>query len=77
MLKHSLSLLSFRKLEIKTEFPALEFKQQQHNVAFVPLTLEVAGKTFWKIETAHAIFWMYLGGTAKKTFFRNKTFFVF
>ena len=21
-------------------------------------------KTFWKIETAHAIFWMYLGGTA-------------
>ena len=22
------------------------------------------GKTFWKIETANAIFWMYLGGTA-------------
>ena len=21
-------------------------------------------KTFWKIETAHTIFWMYLGGTA-------------
>ena len=27
------------------------------------------GKTFWKIETANAIFWMYLGGTAKKIFF--------
>ena len=24
----------------------------------------VQPKTFWKIETAHAIFWMYLGGTA-------------
>ena len=21
-------------------------------------------KTFWKIETANAIYWMYLGGTA-------------
>ena len=27
------------------------------------------GKTFWKIETAIAIFWMYLGGMAKKFFF--------
>ena len=26
-------------------------------------------KTFWKTETANAIFWMYLGGTAKKNFF--------
>ena len=26
-------------------------------------------KTFWKIESANAIFWMYLGGTAKKNFF--------
>ena len=26
-------------------------------------------KTFWKIEMAHAIFWMYLGGTAKKNIF--------
>ena len=26
-------------------------------------------KTFWKIETANAIFWLYLGGTAKKIFF--------
>ena len=25
---------------------------------------DILGKTFWKIETAHAIFWMYLGGTA-------------
>ena len=25
-------------------------------------------KTFWKIESANAIFWMYLGGTAKKKF---------
>ena len=24
----------------------------------------VSSKTFWKIETAHTIFWMYLGGTA-------------
>ena len=35
-------------------------------------------KTFWKIETANAIFWMYLGGTAQKMFlFRNKTFLFF
>ena len=34
-------------------------------------------KTFWKIETANAIFWMYLGNTAKKCFFRNKTFLFF
>ena len=26
-------------------------------------------KTFWKIESANAIFWMYLGGMAKKKFF--------
>ena len=25
---------------------------------------EAQTKTFWKIETANAIFWMYLGGTA-------------
>ena len=30
---------------------------QEHKVT-------VLAKTFWKIETAHAIFWMYLGGTA-------------
>ena len=37
----------------------------------IPIHAEVAfgpehacGKTFWKIETANAIFWMYLGGTA-------------
>ena len=34
-------------------------------------------KTFWKIETANAIFWMYLGGTAKKKIFSNKTFLFF
>ena len=34
-------------------------------------------KTFWKIETANAIFWLYLGGTAKKIFFRDKTFLFF
>ena len=35
-------------------------------------------KTFWKIETANTIFWMYLGGTAKKIFFfSNKTFLFF
>ena len=38
----------------------------------------VRPKTFWKIETGNAIFWMYLGGTASKNFFfRNKTFLFF
>ena len=32
-------------------------------------TYDCRPKTFWKIETANAIFWMYLGGTAKKIFF--------
>ena len=41
------------------------------------LRMLVEVKTFWKIETANAIFWMYLGGTAKKIFFRNKTFLFF
>ena len=31
---------------------------------FFPCLLQVWSKTFWKIETANAIFWMYLGGTA-------------
>ena len=30
-------------------------------------TLE--SKTLWKIEKAHAIFWMYLDGTAQRIFF--------
>ena len=30
------------------------------------ICFEVSSKTFWKIETANAIFWKYLGGTAKK-----------
>ena len=35
-------------------------------------------KSFWKIERANAICWMYLDSTAKNFFFfRNKTFFVF
>ena len=35
-------------------------------------------KTFWKIDMANAIFWMYLGGTTKIFFFfRNKTFLFF
>ena len=49
-----------------------------HNIKKAEKTFIIAFdllKTFWKIETANAIFWMYLGGTAKKNFFfSNKTF---
>ena len=37
----------------------------------------VCFKTFWKIETANAIFWMYLGGTAQKIFFLGIKLFCF
>ena len=45
--------------------------QSALNKAFLFLknVMNVVIKTFWKIETANAIFWMYLGGTAKKIFF--------
>ena len=42
---------------IKTDMPdKISFLEESEYVA--------KPKTFWKIETAHAIFWMYLGGTA-------------
>ena len=37
----------------------------------------IQSKTIWKIETANAIFWMYLGGTAQKIFFLGIKLFCF
>ena len=34
------------------------------NKSIIGLALTTKTKTFWKIEMAHTIFWMYLGGTA-------------
>ena len=69
------NFLTFRRSCVMSNF----WVWKRDFVGFTTLLYELAKcKTFWKIETAHAIFWMYLGGTAKKIFFfRNKTFLFF
>ena len=67
-------------VNVKTNGQVLKiFVAFSKNLNFKRLAHSRVGKakTFWKIESANAIFWMYLGGTAKKKFFLVIKFFCF